>query len=256
MTDNHSANNPCKDCPSLCCTAVKHLPFLGETSQELFSSMLIGAFPDIAPHGNSLQEDTDGTSHRRPFVTEWLVPAQASACPCLNSNQLCSVYEHRPFACRQFPVSPTGKIHPFCPHAERFAPSDYYGHRFSSMVDCLDLFLVDLLETGGESAIHDFLLQDQEVGTVMLYNPYLLYLLILAGADVAHALSGQAEVLEHYRLAGMEEMTFIVPGTEYCITASTRELAINLSYIRAQMEHQDLEGRLALRLKEVMELNT
>ncbi len=251
MADNLSTDNPCRDCHSLCCTAVKHLPFLGETSQELFSSLLIGAFPDIEPHGDSQQEGTDGARHRRPFVTEWLVPAQAMACPCLNSDHLCSVYEHRPFACRQFPVLPNGKAHPFCPHPERFAPSNSYGHRFCNMVDRLDLFLIDLLETGGEAAIHDFLLQDQEVGTAMLYNPYLLYLLILAGADAEHALSGQAEVLEHYLQAGMDEMTFMIPGTDYYITASTQELEINLSYLRAQMEQQDLEDRLTLRLKEV-----
>ncbi len=251
MADTIGVNNPCKDCHSLCCTAVKHLPFLGETSQELFSSLLIGAFPDIEHYVASKQKKTNNVQHRRPFVTEWIVPTQANACPCLNSDDLCSVYEHRPFACRQFPVSPNGKVHPFCPHPERFPPSDSYGHRFSSMVDRLDLFLIDLLETGGESAIHDFLLQDQEVGTAMLYNPYLLCLLILAGADVGHALSGQTEVIDHYLQAGMEEMTFIVPGTDYCITASTQALAINLSYIRAQMEQQDIEGRLTHRLEKV-----
>lgn len=247
MLINSSTQSPCAGCTESCCRAVKHLPYQGETDPVLFKSMLIGAFPDLH-HANP----EDNTGQRRPLVTEWLVPAEADACLGWNRDGLCSIYSHRPLACRQFPLNADGSVHPFCSMPERFQGQVRMESTFSRVTDRLDLFLLELKDNSGESAVSDFLMEDETGGFPLLYNTYLLALLIIAGGNVLKQLESQGKALEKYRHTGLDDMTFIIPGTEYCIGAPIESLHLNLMYLIARIREQDMHTRLKQRLERIM----
>ena len=244
------------NCKNSCCRAVKHMPYQGETSENTFSSLLLGAFPDINQEsaGEGHEGDSSGRAYRRPFVAEWLIPAESNACPCLDSEGLCSIYVDRPLSCRQFPLDSHGSPHPFCTFPEGFSVCERPSNTsFTDSLDNLDLLLARLSDRGGEGAVLDFLLEESDTGTPMLYNNYLLCMLLLSGSniqsEITNALAGQMAVLESYSKKGMRELTFLVPGTDYCITSATDELIVNVTYLFARVEQQELAQRLFERLE-------
>lgn len=249
---NAAVQSPCTGCTEPCCRAVKHLPYQGETDLQLFSSMLIGAFPDFPNPGEEIC--TEGNTDRRRFlVTEWLVPAEAGACLAWNHDGLCSIYPHRPLSCRQFPLNSNGSIHPFCSMHEGFhGQVCKEKNTFAEVNDRLDLFLLDLEDKGGRNAVFDFFMDDGTGEFPLLYNAYLLALLILAGGNVIKQLESQEKTFEKYKNMGLEYMTFIIPGTEYCIGAPTESLHINLMYLIARIHEQDMCAQIKRRLERVM----
>ncbi len=248
MTETDPNSSPCSRCTDSCCRAVKHMPYQGETDMLLFSSLLVGSFPDFEAPDSCNRETPEC---RRPFVAEWLIPAEQNACPCLDHDDLCTIYEHRPLSCREFPVDSQGNRHAFCSLAAEFIPcAEGKGSSFGRAVDALDTLLYEILREHGTETLNGFLLEEGDTGIPMLYNTYLLCILMIAGADAAGALSAQMSLLESCRQSGLEEMTFLIPGTDYCITSVTAELEINLQYLMARMDQRALEARLCERLSE------
>ncbi len=232
------------------------MPYQGETSEKAFSSLLLGAFPDINPESSGKGDGTQASTlaYRRPFVTEWLIPAESNACPCLDPGGLCGIYTDRPLSCRQFPLDSNGDPHPFCPFPEEFSASERPSNQeFADSLDSLDLFLATLSDRGGEEAVAGFLLEESAAAIPVLYNSYLVCVLLLAGSnsvpEVTGMLAGQMAVLESFAEQGIGQLTFPVPGTDYCITSATDRLIVNLTYLSARVEQLELARRLSARLR-------
>lgn len=114
----------------------------------------------------------------------------------------------------------------------------------------LDLHLLSLLAEEGEEGMGRFIGEARPWNAPLLYNGYLLASWMIAGVDVNKAIEGQRAVLEAYRLLGLQELTFLVPDTDYQISGEIEGLVANLQWLefRTKEEHllEDVGGNLAL----------
>jgi Fe-S-cluster containining protein len=223
---------PCHRCGDPCCQAVKRIPYQGENSSLLFKHILIGAFPDIV--------DGEASEPRRPFVTEWVIPGEASACPAYTDEGLCRIYDARPRACRSFPRNRDGSLHPRCPMGTLVGGEMVPDPSFLLDLLHLDLHLLHLISEEGEEGMGRFIGEARPFNAPLLYNGYLLALWIIAGVDIAGAINGQRAVLEAYRLQGYQELTFLVPETDYQISGDIEGLLANLRWLELRIREEDL----------------
>jgi Fe-S-cluster containining protein len=223
---------PCRKCADPCCDAVKRIPYQGENDPLLFRHILIGAFPDIV--------EGEASEPRRPFVTEWVIPGEAPACPAYTDEGLCRIYDARPLSCRTFPRTRDGGLHPRCPMGKLVAGEMAPEPSFLLDLLRLDLHLLSLLSGEGEKGMGRFIGEARPFNAPLLYNGYLLSLWIIAGVDIAGAIEGQHAVLEAYRDQGLRELTFLIPGTDYQISGDIEGLAANLQWLELRIKEEDL----------------
>ncbi len=229
----------CLKCQTPCCEYVKHMPYLGETTLECFGTFLIGAFPPYNPK----KFVTNNVFHRF-IVTEWIVPAELSKCIAYSSNKLCNIYETRPFSCQNFPLISKDKLHEFCPYKENFLHNKFLDSSFDEEFLRLDLSLSKVFCSKGEEGLKDFIFEDKPLTPPLLYNNYLALVLIFSGVDIRRAFKRQMALLRFLKGKGLENITVIIPGTEYCLSGATEGLMANLEYLIYKIEHERLIQQL------------
>ena len=227
----------CQECPARCCEAVKRLPYLGEGDPVALSTLLLGAVADDEP--------PDPGRPRRPVVVEWIVPGEAPCCPAYTADGLCSIHPHRPLACRRFPVTSQGGFHPFCPHPKEIGGEPWEPVPLEERVARLDAHLLNLLAAQGSGAAGAVVGEEDLLRMPLLYNGYLLAVLLMAGVDLERCLKGQREVLHRYRVQGLEELTYRIPDTDYAVSAAIQGLEANLAWLKARMEEWGMAVRVA-----------
>ncbi len=234
----------CQECTARCCEAVKRLPYLGETDNRLFATLLLGAVGDC--------EEFSSQRPRRPFVMEWIIPGEASSCPAFGTDLLCSIHPYRPLACRRFPLTSGGGYHPFCPHPEEIGGEPHLAVKYEKGLPALDAHLLNLMSAKGEEAAAAFIGEESLSRAPVLYNGYFLASLLLAGADPHAAIAGQRTVIKRYAAAGMDRITFLIPDTELAMTAETEGLLANLDWLEARISNWNMAGELRGSMKRAL----
>ncbi len=232
----------CQECKSPCCQAVKRLPYQGERDQLLFSTMLMGAMGDL--------EHQAGPG-RRPMVAEWMVPGEAPSCPGYDQDGRCSIYDSRPFACRSFPRNSDGSMHPFCPHPEAAGWSPVDTGDFKEKLDALDTWIMEAFAQGRREDAAAILGEDSLITPPLLFNGYLIAVWLLAGCDVNGCIEGQKEALASYRDRGLEELTFLIPETDYQISGTMDGLEATLLWLAHRVEEEELADRIRKALVDI-----
>ncbi|NPA94003.1 MAG: YkgJ family cysteine cluster protein [Thermodesulfobacteria bacterium] len=233
----------CLECPTPCCRHVKHLPYLGECSSRVFETFLLGAFPlfgliDQANQGVPL------------FAMEWIVPGELDRCPAYDHHGLCTIYDDRPISCRNFPlINPEGTLHDFCPFAENFKEAKFIDSDFPPKAQDIDLHLKNILVQKGMDALAEVIHEAKPSNLPLLFNSVWALMLVLAGADVFEAIRGQRALLKGLRANGLEELTVLIPYTDYCITGEIQGILANLDYLRLRLEDEGLFEKLETLLK-------
>ncbi len=210
------------------------MPYMGECEVVLFQKLLIGAFPLWAEDLVSLTDLF--------FDVEWIIPAEQPSCPAYSESRLCSIYDQRPVACRNFPlIDSSGKLHEFCPNRAVFAKGTFLMPPFCDKLEKFRTFLKTLYEQKGEKAVKCFFLQDDDIGQMpLLYNELWCLVLTISGMDVHRAIEGQRTLLRALQYKGLNNVTVLIPHTEYCITGEIDGLLINLEYLSARIEQEAL----------------
>ncbi len=221
---------------------VKRIPYEAEIAPELFSCLLLGAIGEMPDEGES-------QGVRRPFVAEWIIPGEALCCPAYTEQGLCRVYSVRPMACRVFPGTQDGRLHPACPFGNEVACEPYRPSAFSSDLARFDAHLLNILYGDGEAALGDLLGEKRPLAAPLLYNGYLLAVLILAGADLTSFFHGQRQVLRRYRTGGLDELTFLIPDTDWEISGPIAGLEANLEWLALRVRDEGLAQSCRERLR-------
>ncbi len=223
----------CLECPEPCCKHVKHMPYLGEDSTAIFSSLLMGAFP-LFGLNEDLREDIP------LFALEWIVPAELSECLAYR-NGLCTIYEDRPLSCRNFPViGPDNRLHEFCHNKESFLNSPFIEPRFLSKAARLQSFLQKTLNAKGMSGLSNVIHEENPSSMPLLYNGLWALTLVSAEVDVQMAMGGQKELLKRLALMGYSEVTVLIPYSDYCISGQLEGLLVNLQYLELRLKQEGL----------------
>ena len=241
--NNHS--DICVQCGALCCKAVKRIPFLGETAPELYGSVLTGAFPDTEPVADHRRR-----GFRRPFVVEWVIPGEASSCPCLTDSGLCGIYGSRPFACRKFPLTEKSGPHPFCRFSEHVNGERVPQSPVMAAQAMLDALILSMLVSDDRNGASRLLREDDPMRPPMLYNGYLAAIWIITGVRISECIEGQKRVLDRYRNKGFGELTFLVPDTGLEITCGIEGLHANIDWLEWRIANEDMEQGIRRSLEE------
>ena len=228
-----------------CCKFIKHLPYNGECEKACFSTFLIGSFP-------SYDEDDPVKENIRPYVTEWMVPAEVEGCLAYK-DRLCSIYESRPLACRNFPLISKGKFHEFCKMGEYFLEQDFCESDFTKKVDRLDIFLIEMLRQKGEKGLSYILMEERPFRLPLLYNSYLALVLLINCREIFRPLENQILLLKRFQEMGLKEITVLIPGTEFCITGEIDGLMANLNFLIYRLKEQGLLEHLRRILTEIFQ---
>ncbi len=230
----------CQECDARCCEAVKRLPYLGEVEPALFSTLLIGAVADPDP------DDEPGL--QRPLVVEWIIPGEAQACPAYGEDGLCSIHPIRPTACRRFPMTKGEGYHPFCPYPKEVVGEPWREYPVEAAVAALDALLLNVMTRQGSEAAGRLVGEDDIGRMPLLYNGYLLAVLLLVEADYRACIQGQRKVLEWYRNQGHSHLTYRIPDSEFAVTASIEGLETNLMWLEARIQEWNLAGAIKSQL--------
>jgi len=232
----------CLECHEPCCRHVKHLPYMGERAKVLFKTFLLGAFA-LLDEGRYISREYVS------FDMEWIVPAEIDGCLAYTKEKVCSIYHERPISCRNFPViTPKGDVHGFCPRAKKFAHIAFHEPVFIKRAWKLTEFLSQEYLMHGEKALSRSILEKRPANTPLLYNGLWVVFLVLAGADVTEAISGQKRLLTKFKAKGFHQITVLIPGTDYCITGEIDGLMANLDYLSLRIEREDLLAKVLDRI--------
>ncbi len=232
----------CKQCPDPCCLAVKRIPFEAETAPELFSNLLIGALGQgPCNHG--------GDGFQRPFAVEWVIPGEAEGCPILTEDGICGLYSVRPVACRLFPRTSNGDIHPACPFGDKVSGEAHTPSSFLTDLAKFDAHLLNTFHQNGEAAYGELIGEERPLSAPLLYNGYLLTALLLAGVDLEIFFQGQRRVLRHYRDSGLDKLTFLIPDTDLEISGPVSGFEANLDWLALRVHEDGLARSCSGRLR-------
>jgi len=208
---------------------------------ECFETFLIGSFTTFTT--NSLFEEIID----RPFlITEWIVPAELSKCIAYSSKKLCKIYKNRPISCKNFPLIAQNKVHEFCSFKERFLDGVFYEPTFLKQISLIDFYLFKIFHEKGEDGLKERLFEDKPFNSPLLYNNYLVLILLLSKVDIIGALNKQNVLLNSLKECSIEEITVIIPGTDYCLTGSLEGLKANLEYLIYKIEKENLIEHLKM----------
>ncbi len=231
----------CKLCPDPCCLAVKRIPYEGETTPGLFSTLLVGAL------GQGPLED-GSRGFQRPFAVEWVIPGEAAGCPAFTGEGTCGIYPIRPVACRVFPLMRDGGTHPACPFGNEVAGEPRGHSRFLQDLATFDAHILNAFYKKGEVAYGELIGEDRPLAAPLLYNGYLLAALIIAGVDLEVFFKGQRLVLGRYRAGGLEDLTFLIPDTDLEISGPIAGLEANLEWLALRVREDGLARACRKRL--------
>ncbi len=208
------------------------MPFNGECERACFSTFLIGSFP-------TYEKDDPIKENLRPYVIEWMVPAEIEGCLAYK-DRLCSIYESRPLACRNFPLISEGKFHKFCKMGKYFLGQEFYKSDFMERVDKLDSFLIKMLRQKGKEGLSNILMEERPFEAPLLYNSYLALVLLINCKEIFKLLESQILLLKRFQKMELEEITVLIPGTEFCITGEVEGLMANLNFLIYRLKEEGL----------------
>ncbi|OCC14469.1 hypothetical protein DBT_2198 [Dissulfuribacter thermophilus] len=230
----------CSDrCGALCCREVKRLPYLGENNEVIFSTLLIGALPDI----------DEPTPERRPFVVEWLIPQEALSCPALTKDNLCAIYCDRPLSCMRFPRVGENELHPFCPERNLALGKCISDPPYLTKRDLLDGLILEAIENREFDFISTLIQENKPFESPLLYNGYFLATMYNANVDPYMALNGQKKVLKKYQEMGNSVLTFIIPDTDYVISCEVEGLLANIEWLEFRVKHDQMFQKIVRALE-------
>ena len=213
------------------------MPYMGEKSEILFKSLILGGFTLI-----------DGRDERMKgpisFDMEWIVPAELDGCLAYSAKKTCAIYDERPVSCRNFPViNPQGHVHDFCPFGSSFSSIAFHEPVFLKRAASLARFLSKTYARHGKAGLTKYILEERPANMPLLYNGLWVLFLVLAGVEVLQAIKGQRRLLNVLKARGINEVTVLIPGSDYCISGEIEGLLINLEYLRLRIEKEDLLAR-------------
>ena len=209
------------------------MPYMGEKSEILFKSLILGGF--------ALLDDGREWTGTISFDMEWIVPAELDACPAYSAKKTCIIYDERPVSCRNFPViNSQGFIHDFCPFGSKFSSIVFSEPVFAKRAASLTRFLSKIYAQHGKTDLARYILEERPANMPLLYNGLWVLFLVLAGVEVSQAINGQRKLLNVLEARGFNEVTVLIPGSEYCISGEIEGLLINLEYIKLRIENEDL----------------
>ncbi len=222
----------CLECSTPCCQHVKRMPYMGESHDVLYRTLLLGAFP-------LWTMDTVSVSHF--WAMEWIVPAELDRCPAYSESRLCNIYDRRPISCRNFPVIGLGgKMHDFCPHPHAFSGVHLMIPDFLEKIDKIESFVKTHYHENEGKKVAGLILEKGLASVPLLYNGLWCLFLVVAKMNVCKAIESQRFLLKQIRSGGHQELTVLIPHSDYCVTCDIEGLMHNLDYLEARCEQDEL----------------
>ena len=212
---------------------------MGESYDVLYRTLLLGAFP-------LWMVETVSPSHF--WAMEWIIPAELDACPAYLESRLCNIYEERPVSCRNFPVIGLGrKMHDFCPHTHEFSGARFIIPGFLERMDRI----TGLVRNEREKFL-GLILEDSLSSVPLLYNGLWCIFLMVGEMDVYGAIKGQRRLLKQIKSDGHQELTVLIPHSDYCVTGEVDQLMYNLDYLEARCEQDNLLEKCHQMVSEIL----
>ncbi len=132
-------------------------------------------------------------------------------------------------------------MHDFCPNPRAFLKNHFEIPDFLKRVDRIRTFVRERLYNDGEVGIRHLVLEEDPVRMPLLYNGlWLLFLLVSEKINIYTAIDSQRILLEKIKSKGHQELTILIPHSDYCVTGEIDRLICNLDYLKARCEQENL----------------